>query len=131
VDPATTQRIAHLPPVSILFAAFLGFDPIAHLVGSSTLAHLPPSAVAQLTAHSYFPSLISEPFRAGLHEAFVFAAVACLIAAAASWSRGGRYIHGVDLSSSAVSTARPANLAADMPIPAMPPEATARHIQAE
>jgi MFS family permease len=94
VDPATTARIAHLPPVSILFAAFLGYDPIVHLVGSSTLAQLPPAAVAQLTSHSYFPSLIAEPFRAGLHEAFAFATVACLIAAAASWSRGSRYIHG-------------------------------------
>ena len=97
VDPATTARIAHLPPVSILFAAFLGFDPIAHLVGSSTLAQLPPAAAAQLTAHSYFPSLISEPFKAGLHEAFAFATAACVIAAAASWSRGGKYVHGVDL----------------------------------
>ena len=41
----------------------------------------------------FFPHLISEPFRNGLHEAFVFAIVACLIAAAASWSRGGRYVH--------------------------------------
>jgi MFS family permease len=93
VDPATTAHIAHLPPVSILFAAFLGYDPIAHLVGSSTLAHLPPAAAAQLTSHAYFPSLIAAPFRSGLHEAFAFATVCCLIAAAASWSRGGRYIH--------------------------------------
>jgi hypothetical protein len=80
--------------VSILFAAFLGFDPISHLVGSSTLAHLPPDAAAQLTSRSYFPSLIAHPFRAGLHEAFAFATIACLVAAAASWSRGGRYVHG-------------------------------------
>ena len=38
-------------------------------------------------------SLLSGPFRNGLHEAFAFAIVACLIAAAASWSRGGRYVH--------------------------------------
>ena len=33
VDAATAQRVAHLPPVSILFAAFLGYNPIQHLLG--------------------------------------------------------------------------------------------------
>jgi MFS family permease len=88
VDAATASNISHLPPVSILFAAFLGYNPIQHLVGPSVLAGLPPSASAQLTSHSYFPSLISAPFRSGLHEAFLFAIIACLIAAVASWSRG-------------------------------------------
>ena len=32
------------------------------------------------------------PFRSGLHVAFAFSIAACLIAAAASWSRGGRYV---------------------------------------
>ena len=44
------------------------------------------------TGRSYFPSLISGPFRSGLHVAFAFSIAACLIAAAASWSRGGRYV---------------------------------------
>jgi hypothetical protein len=98
VAAATTAKIAHLPPVSILFAAFLGYNPIQHLVGSHVLAGLPHAAAAQLTARSYFPSLISSPFRSGLHEAFAFAIAACLVAAVASWSRGGRYVHGLDLS---------------------------------
>ncbi len=46
-----------------------------------------------LTGRSFFPHLISGPFRTGLHEAFAFAIVACLIAAAASLLRGGRYHH--------------------------------------
>jgi hypothetical protein len=37
--------------------------------------------------------LISAPFRDGLHTAFGFAIVACLVAAAASFLRGGRYHH--------------------------------------
>jgi MFS family permease len=93
VDAGTTARIAHLPPVSILFAAFLGYSPIRHLVGSRVLSTLPHAAATQLTAHSYFPSLISAPFRSGLHEAFGFAIVVCVVAALASWSRGGRYVH--------------------------------------
>jgi hypothetical protein len=42
----------------------------------------------------FFPQLMSQPFSDGLHEAFDFAIAACLIAAAASWLRGGRYVHG-------------------------------------
>jgi hypothetical protein len=37
---------------------------------------------------SFFPQLISSPFRTGLHEAFAFAIIACLVAALASWFRG-------------------------------------------
>ncbi|HEV7565915.1 MAG TPA: MFS transporter, partial [Microbacteriaceae bacterium] len=59
VDAATATNISHLPPVSILFAAFLGYNPIQHLVSPSVLAGLPSGASAQLTSQSYFPSLIS------------------------------------------------------------------------
>jgi MFS family permease len=93
VAAATATTIAHLPPVSVLFAAFLGYNPIKHLVGSKVLGMLPHAAATQLTSRSYFPSLISSPFRSGLHEAFAFAIAACLIAAVTSWSRGGRYVH--------------------------------------
>jgi hypothetical protein len=83
--------VAHLPPVSILFAAFLGYNPIQHLVGPHALAALSASNRATITGHAFFPALISSPFRTGLHEAFAFAIVACLAAAAASLLRGGRY----------------------------------------
>jgi MFS family permease len=88
VDPATAARVGHLPPVSVLFAAFLGYNPIQTLVGSQDLAHLSPANQAALTGHAYFPQLISSAFHSGLEEAFIFAIVACLVAAAASWSRG-------------------------------------------
>ncbi|MBV9464982.1 MAG: MFS transporter [Solirubrobacterales bacterium] len=83
---------AHQPPVSILFAAFLGYNPIQHLVGSAALGHLPGSTYALLTGRNFFPHLISAPFRNGLHEAFAFAFVACLVAATASFARGRRYV---------------------------------------
>ena len=56
------------------------------------LHSLTPANAALLTGRSYFPSLISGPFRSGLNIAFGFSIGACLIAAAASWSRGGRYV---------------------------------------
>ncbi|MDE3069491.1 MAG: MFS transporter [Acidobacteriota bacterium] len=89
VPGSTAGALAHLPPISILFAAFLGFNPVRHLVGPHVLAALPAANRAALTGRSFFPHLISAPFRQGLHEAFAFAIAACLIAAAASLMRGG------------------------------------------
>jgi hypothetical protein len=93
VAASTAQRVAHLPPVSILFAAFLGYNPVGHLLGTHAIATLSPHNRAIVTGHSFFPHLISAPFRSGLREAFIFAIVACLVAAAASLMRGGRYHH--------------------------------------
>jgi hypothetical protein len=93
VPSRDAARVAHLPPVSTLFAAFLGENPMQHLLGPSVLAHLPPGHATVVTGRSFFPSLISTPFRQGLHAAFDSAIIACLIAAAASWTRGGRYVH--------------------------------------
>jgi hypothetical protein len=93
VPPATAHHVATLPPVSILFAAFLGYNPIQHLLGPHVLAGLSAHDQATLTGSSFFPNLISGPFQDGLHAAFLFAIVACLIAAGASLLRGGRMVH--------------------------------------
>jgi MFS family permease len=93
VSPATAHHVATLPPVSILFAAFLGYNPIQHLLGPHVLSGLSAHDQATLTGSSFFPNLISGPFQDGLHAAFAFAIVACLIAAGASLLRGGRMIH--------------------------------------
>jgi MFS family permease len=90
VSPQVANGVAHLPPVSTLFAAFLGYNPMQHLLGPTVLAHLPPANAAILQGRSFFPHLISTPFVHGLHTAFDFAIIACLVAAAASWSRGRR-----------------------------------------
>jgi MFS family permease len=84
-------QVAHLPPVATLFAAFLGYSPVQHLIGSAVLAHLPAQQAAVLTGRSFFPALISGPFASGLHTAFDFAIAACLAAAGMSWLRGGKY----------------------------------------
>ena len=94
VSVQTANSAAKIPPVSILFAAFLGYNPIEHLIGTHALASLSASNHAIVTGRSFFPQLISGPFSTGLHEAFLFAIVACLIAAGASLMRGGKYRHG-------------------------------------
>jgi MFS family permease len=93
VAPATAHHVATLPPVSILFAAFLGYNPIQHLLGPHVLAGLSAHNQAAVTGSSFFPTLVSGPFRDGLHAAFLFAITACLVAAAASLLRGGRMVH--------------------------------------
>ena len=54
VDPATAHRVAALPPVSILFAAFLGYNPVEHLLGPQALAALPAHDQAALTGTRSF-----------------------------------------------------------------------------
>ncbi len=93
VPGPAARRAAGLPPVTSLFAAFLGFSPVQHLLGEPVLAHLSAANQAVLNGRGFFPSLIAKPFKAGLHAAFDFAIIACLIAAAASWLRGGKYIY--------------------------------------
>jgi len=95
VPSADAARIAALPPVSIMFAALLGYNPVQTLLGHA-ISKLPASHAAYLTGHTFFPSLISAPFQHGLAIAFGFAIAACLIAAVASLLRGGRYVHDLE-----------------------------------
>ncbi len=92
VPAADATRISHLPAVSSLFAAFLGYNPMQTLLGP-VLGHLSHARAAFLTGHSFFPHLIAKPFMAGLRTALDFAVVASVLAAVASWLRGTRYVH--------------------------------------
>jgi MFS family permease len=103
VPAQVAGQVANLPPVGSLFAAFLGFNPIQTLLGPKVLGALPPGKAAFLTGHSYFPSLISGPFAHGLRIVFTVAAMLCVVAAIASWLRGGRYVHTEVEESSMVS----------------------------
>ena len=91
VPQADAARISHLPPVATLFASFLGYNPVRTLLGPHVLHGLSASQGSALTGREFFPHLISSPFHTALVYAFVFAIVACLIAAAASLLRGGKY----------------------------------------
>lgn len=89
VPAADAHRVAALPPVAVLFASLLGYNPVQQLLGG-VLPQLPPDQSAFLTGRSFFPSLISQPFAAGLAEAFWFALIVCVVAALASWLCGPR-----------------------------------------
>jgi len=93
VSPAVAGELSKLPPVGYLFAALLGYNPLGTLLGPKVLSSLPPGAADQITSKSYFPQLISAPFHHGLFVVFIFSAVICLIAAAASWVRGSKFVY--------------------------------------
>jgi MFS family permease len=94
VPHAIAVKIGSLPPVGSLFAAFLGYNPVAQLLGpTGILAHLPASHVALLTGKVFFPQLISGPFHHGLNIVFAMAICLLVIAAGVSLLRGGRYVY--------------------------------------
>ena len=93
VSSSVAGELAKLPPVGYLFSALLGYNPMRTLLGPTVLNSLPPDAAANLTSNSYFPKLISAPFHHGLFVVFTFSVVVCLIAAAASWVRGGKFVY--------------------------------------
>jgi MFS family permease len=93
VPSSTATRVSHLPPVGSLFAAFLGYNPMATLLGPTALHHMTSAQVTYITGRSFFPHLISAPFGKGLEKAFDFAAIVCVFGAVASLLRGGKYHH--------------------------------------
>jgi len=93
VPAQTASQLAHLPPVGSLFAAFLGYNPMHTLLGDKVLAALPPDKAAYITGKTFFPQLISSPFKHGLVIVFTASLLMFLVAAAASWMRGSNYVH--------------------------------------
>ena len=93
VPVADATQISHLPPVASLFAALLGYNPMAALLPAQVLHAMPASQAAVLTSKEFFPQLIAGPLQSGLAIVFFAAGVMALVAAWASWQRGGLYRH--------------------------------------
>ena len=94
VPAAVAGQIADLPPVGSLFASFLGFNPIQTLLEPfGVLGDLTSDQASTLTGKTFFPQLISGPFHDGLVVVFLAAALMSLVAAAASWVAGEKYVH--------------------------------------
>lgn len=88
-----SESLATAPPISYLFAAFLGYNPLGGLISADVLRALPQSQVATITSRNFFPQLISDAFHQGLIQVFIFSITICSIAAFISWLRGGKYIY--------------------------------------
>jgi MFS family permease len=104
VPAQQAHAVAGLPPVAVLFASLLGYNPVQSLLGGHALTQLHSQDAQYLTGHTFFPSLISGPFHDGLIVAFGFAVAVCLVAAAASWLMGERFVHADDQHESPTAT---------------------------
>jgi MFS family permease len=87
VSPNEAAHVAALPPVGILFAAFLGYNPLSTLLGAS-LHQLTAAQQATITSRWFFPHLISGAFHSGLVISMVLSGLLCAIAALTSWWAG-------------------------------------------
>ena len=90
------HHVASAPPVASLFAAFLGYNPMAELLPPSALSIIAPANAATITGKEFFPQLISAPFMHGLRFAFAFSLALNVISAVASWLGGKKFIYAAD-----------------------------------
>jgi MFS family permease len=109
VSSAVAHQVSSLPPVSTLFASFLGYNPMAHLLGPHVLSTLSPSARTTILGRKFFPKMIEKAFVSGLHPALDFAAILCALAAVTSWMRGSHPLRTGELSALEVGVGAPAN----------------------
>jgi MFS family permease len=94
VPAGVASHVAHLPPVSTLFSALLGYNPMRTLLGpSGVLNKLPAHNVAVLTGNRFFPNLISGPFHHGLIIVFSAAIALSLGGAVISLLRGRQFYY--------------------------------------
>ncbi len=94
VPASVATQVSHLPPVSTLFAALLGFNPVRTLLApSGVLAKLPAHNVAILTGRQFFPHLITAPFHHGLVIVFTAAAIMSVTGALVSLLRGKQFYY--------------------------------------
>jgi MFS family permease len=94
VPAGIAAHVSSLPPVSTVFAAFLGFNPVATLLRpSGILSRLPAQSAHLLTGKDFFPHLISAPFHNGLVVVFSAATAMGALAALVSLMRGEAYFH--------------------------------------
>jgi MFS family permease len=94
VPASIATQVGHLPPVSTMFAALLGYNPVRNLLApSGVLSKLPAHNAAVLTGRQFFPHLISAPFHHGLVIVFTAAAIMSVTGAVVSALRGKTFYY--------------------------------------
>ena len=94
VPAQLAAHVAGLPPVSTLFASFLGYNPVRNLLRpSGELSRLPHHSVTVLTGKQFFPHLISGPFHHGLVIVFTAAIGMSVLGALVSLTRGRQFYY--------------------------------------
>jgi MFS family permease len=94
VPASVATHVSHLPPVSTMFAALLGYNPVQNLLAPyGVLSKLPAHNVAVLTGKQFFPELISAAFHHGLVIVFTAAALMAVTGALVSLLRGKQFYY--------------------------------------
>jgi EmrB/QacA subfamily drug resistance transporter len=94
VPASVAAQVSHLPPVSTMFAALLGYNPVQTLLApSGVLSRLPASHVAALAGRQFFPTLIEQAFHNGLVIVFTTAAIMSVAGAVVSMLRGKQFYY--------------------------------------
>jgi MFS family permease len=93
VPRGVAAHVSTLPPVSSLFSAVLGVNPVQHLLSAAhALSSLPAASQRVLTGREFFPGLIAGPVHHGLAVVFLVSAGLAVLAGLASLLRGGHYV---------------------------------------
>jgi len=94
VPASIANQVSHLPPVSTMFAALLGYNPVRNLLEpSGILSKLPAHNIAVLTGKEFFPHLIAGAFHHGLVIVFSAAAIMSITGAIVSMLRGKQFYY--------------------------------------
>jgi MFS family permease len=127
VPAAVAAHVGHLPPVSTLFASFLGYNPVQALLKPfGVLPKLSAANRASVTSKEFFPRLVSAPFHHGLVIVFSAAIAMSVTAALVSLLRGKQYVYDDD-----APPAAPLHVVADGVAEAISVEAVAEDAVAE
>jgi MFS family permease len=90
------QIFSTTPATGALFAAFLGYNPVATLLQTlpqSLVSSIPKATIDFLTGSTFFPNAISSPFMTALREAFIIGMIMCVLAAVCSALRCEKYVY--------------------------------------
>ena len=97
VPASVASQVSHLPPVSTMFAALLGYNPVRNLLApTGVLSRLSAHNIAVLTGKQFFPHLIAEAFHHGLVIVFTAAAIMSFAGAMVSLLRGKQFYYDDD-----------------------------------
>ena len=132
VPGAIAAHVAHLPPVSTLFASFLGYNPVEALLKPfGVLPRLSAPNRAAVTSKEFFPQLVSAPFHHGLVIVFSAAIAMSVAGALVSLLRGKQYVYDDAAPPAAPTHAVADGVAEAMSVAAVAEDAVAQAAAAE
>ena len=89
VPQSVALYLSKLSPSGLLFATFLGMDPLQAIKNSGSL---PPSSIQALSPHTFLPSVIGPPFINGLRYSLFISLILIVIGTIFSALRGKKYV---------------------------------------